>query len=142
MIISYPLLTEKREDIFRLAQQYGAKRLRVFGSVARGTATEQSDIDFLAAFEPDRSLLDMRYMNDDGTEFNPNLASTPSTCLTCRKYGDPAYEIPCSLARADQDEAIFICFAYMPNSSNIDGKAVLKEMQDCLDRKYGKKPSS
>ncbi len=53
------ILADKREDILRLAQQYGATRLRIFGSVVRGTATEQSDIDFLVAFEPDRSLLDL-----------------------------------------------------------------------------------
>jgi len=38
----------------------------------------------------------------------------------------------------DQDEDIFICFDYEPDSSNIDGKAVLKKMQDYLDKKYGK----
>lgn len=80
----------------------------------------------------------MRYMNDDGTAFNPNLIPIPSTCLTCRKYGEPSQEIPCSLIRADQAEAIFICFAYEPNSPAIDGNAVLQEMQDHLDRKYGK----
>ena len=80
----------------------------------------------------------MRYMNDDGTGFNPDLIPIPSTCLTCRKYGDPLQEIPCSLIRADQNEAIFMCFAYEPNSPAIDGKAVLQEMQDHLDRKYGK----
>jgi predicted nucleotidyltransferase len=53
------ILADKRADILRLAHQYGATRLRVFGSVIRGTATEHSDIDFLVAFEPDRSLLDL-----------------------------------------------------------------------------------
>jgi predicted nucleotidyltransferase len=32
--------------------------VRVFGSVARGEADEQSDIDLLVEFEPNRSLLD------------------------------------------------------------------------------------
>jgi len=31
----------------------------VFGSVARGDADEQSDIDFLVQMEPGRSLLDL-----------------------------------------------------------------------------------
>ena len=35
------------------------ERLRVFGSVARGTDDEQSDIDFLVELAPDRSLLDL-----------------------------------------------------------------------------------
>ena len=33
--------------------------MRVFGSVARGTADEASDIDFLVRLAPDRSLLDL-----------------------------------------------------------------------------------
>jgi len=33
--------------------------LRVFGSVARGTEDEQSNIDFLVELAPDRSLLDL-----------------------------------------------------------------------------------
>jgi len=32
---------------------------RVFGSVARGTDDEQSDVDFLVELAPDRSLLDL-----------------------------------------------------------------------------------
>jgi len=80
----------------------------------------------------------MPYFNDDGTEFNPDLISKPGRCVTCKKNNDPRYEIPCNLTRADQNEEIFICFDYEHDSSNIDGKAVLKEMQDYLDKKYGK----
>lgn len=49
----------KRAQILRIAAQNGVKRLRVFGSVARGTEDEQSDIDFLVELAPDRSLLDL-----------------------------------------------------------------------------------
>ena len=52
------LLKEKREEILRIAAKYGARNVRVFGSVARGEADEQSDIDLLVEFEPDRSLFD------------------------------------------------------------------------------------
>jgi len=52
------LLREKREEILRLAAKHGARNVRVFGSVARGEADEQSDIDLLVEFEPGRSLLD------------------------------------------------------------------------------------
>jgi predicted nucleotidyltransferase len=38
--------------------RYGAHNVRVFGSVARGEADEQSDIDLMVDFEPGRSLLD------------------------------------------------------------------------------------
>ena len=53
------LLRERRTDILQLATQHGARRVRIFGSIIRGTATESSDIDLLVAFEPDRSLLDL-----------------------------------------------------------------------------------
>jgi hypothetical protein len=52
------LLKEKRNEILRVAARHGAHNVRVFGSVARGEADEQSDIDLLVEFEPDRSLLD------------------------------------------------------------------------------------
>lgn len=49
----------KRNQILRIAAQNGVERLRVFGSVPRGTEDEQSDIDFLVELAPDRSLLDL-----------------------------------------------------------------------------------
>lgn len=52
------LLREKREEILRIAARHGASNVRVFGSVARGEAGPDSDIDFLVELEPDRSLLD------------------------------------------------------------------------------------
>jgi predicted nucleotidyltransferase len=41
------LLQEKREDILSIAAHHGAFNVRLFGSVARGEETEDSDIDFL-----------------------------------------------------------------------------------------------
>ena len=48
----------KREELLRLAARYGASNVRIFGSVARGTNTPQSDLDVLVDFEKHRSLLD------------------------------------------------------------------------------------
>jgi Predicted nucleotidyltransferases len=48
----------KRDEILQVCAKYGARNVRVFGSVARGEADEQSDIDLLVEFEPNRSLLD------------------------------------------------------------------------------------
>lgn len=53
------VLTEKREEILRICARYGARNVRVFGSVARGEAHAQSDVDFLVEMEPGRSLLDL-----------------------------------------------------------------------------------
>ena len=55
----HELVKEKREAILQIAARYGARNVRVFGSVARGEASEQSDIDFLVDLEPGRSLLDL-----------------------------------------------------------------------------------
>ena len=52
------LLEEKREEILRIAARHGARNVRVFGSVARGEASDLSDLDLLVQFEPGRSLLD------------------------------------------------------------------------------------
>ena len=48
-----------REKILQLAEQYGARRVRVFGSVARRQDDAESDIDFLVDMEPGRSLFDL-----------------------------------------------------------------------------------
>ncbi len=53
------LLRTKREDILRIAKNYGAYNVRVFASVARGEADSESDIDLLVNMEPGRSLLDL-----------------------------------------------------------------------------------
>jgi len=53
------LIGEKKNQILALAAKYDASNVRVFGSVAEGTADEHSDIDFLVDLEPDCSLFDL-----------------------------------------------------------------------------------
>jgi predicted nucleotidyltransferase len=53
------LLEEKRGEIMRIAAEHGARDVRVFGSVARGEADGESDIDFLVELETGRSLMDL-----------------------------------------------------------------------------------
>lgn len=48
-----------RREILALAQKYHAPNIRVFGSVARGEATAESDVDFLIDVSPKQSLLDL-----------------------------------------------------------------------------------
>ena len=52
------ILKSKRGEILRIAAQHGAQNVRVFGSVARGEAGPESDIDLLVEMEQGRSLFD------------------------------------------------------------------------------------
>ena len=43
------VLRARREEILRIAERHGARDVRVFGSVARGEAGENSDVDLLVS---------------------------------------------------------------------------------------------
>lgn len=45
------LLKTKRDEILRVATKHGARNVRVFGSVARGEATADSDLDLLVEMD-------------------------------------------------------------------------------------------
>jgi uncharacterized protein len=49
------LLADKRSEILAIAQKHGAYNIRVFGSVARGEADDDSDVDFLVEMGENRS---------------------------------------------------------------------------------------
>ncbi len=53
----YGLIAEKRGEILAVAARYGITNVRVFGSVARHEAREDSDLDLLVTFGPTASLL-------------------------------------------------------------------------------------
>jgi len=57
-MVTRELIRQKREVILEIARRYGASDVRIFGSVARGDATDDSDLDILVRLEPGRSLLD------------------------------------------------------------------------------------
>jgi len=59
------ILTEKREEILRIAMKHGARNLRIFGSYARGEERTDSDIDLLVEMERNRSLLDVIAIKHD-----------------------------------------------------------------------------
>lgn len=52
-------ITSRKVEITRIAERHGATNIRVFGSVSRGDADNNSDIDFLVDLERGRSLLDL-----------------------------------------------------------------------------------
>ena len=53
------MLRAHRDAIVGLASRRGVSNIRVFGSVARGDATPESDIDLLVDFEAGESGLDL-----------------------------------------------------------------------------------
>ncbi len=57
-----------RDQIMILANKYKAQNIRVFGSVARGEESVNSDIDFLVSFKKGASLLDESGFEIDLTE--------------------------------------------------------------------------
>jgi uncharacterized protein len=50
------VIGDKRDEILRLTAKYGVSNVRVFGSVARGEAKEDSDIDFLVTVQEGTSV--------------------------------------------------------------------------------------
>ncbi|MBN1379606.1 MAG: nucleotidyltransferase domain-containing protein [Gammaproteobacteria bacterium] len=53
-------LRTKKDAIFALSRQFGARHIRVFGSVARGEEQFDSDIDFLVDFPAGYDLFKQR----------------------------------------------------------------------------------
>ncbi len=54
------LVEARREEFEALLVKYAATRPRLFGSVARGTAHEDSDIDILVEMDPSDGNILMR----------------------------------------------------------------------------------
>lgn len=46
---------EKRDEILQIAAKHGAHNIRIFGSIARGDARPESDIDLLVEVGPETS---------------------------------------------------------------------------------------
>lgn len=51
------IIRAKRTEIIDIAQKYGAENIRIFGSVAKGEETDNSDIDFLVDMQKKPNLL-------------------------------------------------------------------------------------
>jgi uncharacterized protein len=53
------LLSSRRPALLTAAARHGVSNLRIFGSIARGDAQPESDIDLLVDVEPSRSLFEL-----------------------------------------------------------------------------------
>jgi predicted nucleotidyltransferase len=56
------LVKEMREEILKIAANHGARKVLIFGSVARGEADSESDLDLLVEFLPGSTLLSQSAM--------------------------------------------------------------------------------
>jgi len=52
------VIRKKQEEIVRIAVEHGATQVRLIGSVARGEARPDSDVDLLVKWSSGTSLLD------------------------------------------------------------------------------------
>ena len=57
-VMTLDVVRSRRGEILAAAGRRRASRVRVFGSVARGDAGPDSDVDFLVDFDDEASLLD------------------------------------------------------------------------------------
>lgn len=58
-------LRNRRAEILGIARKRRVHRIAVFGSVARGEAGPDSDLDLLVDFEPETSLIDHVGLSQD-----------------------------------------------------------------------------
>ena len=64
-MITMQLIQQRKQEIEQIAAKHGAHNLRVFGSVARGEAGPDSDLDLLVQFDTNRSLFDLVTMSQE-----------------------------------------------------------------------------
>lgn len=62
------LIRAERRRIRRICARHGASDVRVFGSVARGEARPDSDVDLLVTMAPERTLFDLAAINAELAE--------------------------------------------------------------------------
>ena len=59
------LVDSHRDEIAAAVQRHHGRSIAIFGSVARGEDTDESDIDFLVDFKPGSSLFDLLHLQDE-----------------------------------------------------------------------------
>ena len=59
------VLEAKRDEIRQIVRRHRGTSVSVFGSVARGDESADSDVDFLVEFEPGSSLFDLLHISEE-----------------------------------------------------------------------------
>jgi predicted nucleotidyltransferase len=63
-------IDEIKKTLIEVLRKHGVKKAALFGSIVRGEATEDSDIDLLIEFEGRKSLLDLAGLKLDLQELS------------------------------------------------------------------------
>ena len=64
-MVSLNEIQNQKGTIIELANRYGIRNIRIFGSFANGDSNENSDLDLLVTMDRNRSLLDrIGFMHD------------------------------------------------------------------------------
>lgn len=89
------LLARHRQEVLDLADRNRAIDVRIFGSVARGEDTADSDIDLLVTFDPGATILDQIGLVDDLQRLlGPRVDVVSDQALTERDASIQAEAIP------------------------------------------------
>jgi hypothetical protein len=64
-----PFIENQKNQLIQILRQNGVTKASLFGSVARGEDTENSDIDFLVELQKGKTLLDLIGLNLELEEF-------------------------------------------------------------------------
>jgi predicted nucleotidyltransferase len=59
------LIQRRRGQLLAAAREHGARNVRIFGSVGRGSETADSDVDLIVDLEPGRTLVDLAALRED-----------------------------------------------------------------------------
>jgi predicted nucleotidyltransferase len=86
------LIKSKRDEILALAARHGGRNVRVFGSVARGEAGPESDIDLLVTLESSCTLLDQIALWQDLEDLLGRKVDVVTESALHRLIGDQVLE--------------------------------------------------
>ena len=86
-VIDLAYLRARRREILALAARHGGREVYVFGSVARGDARPDSDVDLLVAFEPGTSWIERSELRE---ALSTLLDGRDVDVVPLRESSDPA----------------------------------------------------